>query len=228
MSSVADPLILHLYDKLRETFGLGDNDLFQMEMPARLLDMGNYRYDGSDTLNAQQMKPPSVAEAEFRLVDRMLNLSNLVGGPNENKLSECYDEVLFGLAPANVETSAELDKLVPDQQKIFDWLYEEVSNFDPPASDLLSMIPDDKDLPEKPDVIEEKKPSAHTKKLRDPGLTPKIPRIDLYQKLLDVYEAERFRWAKFKNDARPAKDALQTKWDAYESRPPQLSLWLGV
>ncbi|KAH6874038.1 hypothetical protein B0T10DRAFT_415823 [Thelonectria olida] len=94
-------LMAKLYDALHETFGNDDNSLFQMEMPARLLEMGNYNYNGSGGVNAQQVKPPAVAEAEFRLADGMLNLSNLVGGPNGNKLSENYDEVLFGLAPAN-------------------------------------------------------------------------------------------------------------------------------
>jgi hypothetical protein len=216
MSQITDPIVLQLYDKLRQTFGLGDNDLFQMEMPARLLEMGNYHYDGSDSINAQQVKPPAVSEAEFRLADGMLNLSNLVGGPNGSKLSDSYHEVLFGLAPANAETSAELDKLVPDQQKIYDWLYEEVPNFDPPASDLLSLLPDDKNLPEKPPVIKEKNQSEETRRLRNPKETPNIPRIDLYQKLLDVYEAERFRWAQFKNDARPTSDSVQAKWDAYD------------
>ncbi|KAK2593057.1 hypothetical protein QQS21_009265 [Conoideocrella luteorostrata] len=216
MGSTTDPLILHMYDKLRETFGLGDNDLFQMEMPARLLEMGNYFYEGSDGINAQQVKPPAVAEAEFRLANGMLNLSNLVGGPNGSKLSESYDEVLFGLAPANVQTGVEMDKLVPDQQKIFDWLYEEVQNFDPPASDLLSIIPADTNLPTKPDVIKEKNQSEYTKNLRDPSKTPKIPRMDLYEKLLDVYQAERFRWVQFKNDARPKKDDPQEKWNAYD------------
>ena len=215
--SDTDPLILKLYDALRTSFGLGNNDLFQMEMPARLLEMGNYHYPGSDSLHAQQLKPPAVAEAEFRLADGMLSLSNLVGGPNGSRMAESYHQILFGLAPANVSTSAELSKLVPDQQKIFDWLYEEVANFDPPASDLLSMIPDDKHLPPKPDKIREKNPSETMKKLRDVSQTPKIPRIDLYQKLLDVYEAERFRWAEYKNSARPKDDATTEMWNAYDS-----------
>lgn len=213
----SEPLMLRLYDTLRKNFGLGSNDLFQMEMPARLLEQGNYQYSGSDTLNAQQIKPPSVAEAEFRLSDGMLSLSNLVGGPNGSKISEAYREVLFSLIPSNQQTATELAKLVPDQQNIFKWLYEEVQNFDPPTQDLLSMIPADKDLPQKPDKPDQKL-SDNTKKLRDSAQTPKIPRIDLYQKLLDIYESERFRWAQYKNDAWPAPDASQDKWNAYDSK----------
>ncbi len=215
--SDTDPLILKLYDALRNTFGPGDKDLFQMEMPARLLEMGNYHYTGSDSVDAQQFKPPAVGEAEFRLADGMLNLSNLVGGPNGSRVAESYDQILSGLAPANAESSAELGTLVPDQQKIFDWLHEEVPNFDPPASDLLSMIPDDKHLPPKPNKIRETNPNPNIDKLRDSSQTPKISRIDLYQKLLDVYEAERLRWNEYKNSARPKDDDIQEKWNAYDS-----------
>ena len=216
MSSKTGPLMAKLYDTLREVFGNDEGALFQMEMPARLLEMGDYHYDGSDSINSQQVKPPAVAEAEFRLVDGMLNVSNLVGGPNGSKLSESYDEVLSSLSPTNIETNAALND--PDQQKIHDWLYEEVPNFDPPASDLLSMIPDDSGFPKKPEVIAGKKQGADLKKLRDPSQTPKIPRIDLYQKLLDTYEAERFRWEQFRNDCRPRDDDGQEKWDAYDSK----------
>ncbi|KAK4221114.1 hypothetical protein QBC38DRAFT_492703 [Podospora fimiseda] len=209
-------LVKDLYATLREAFGNGENEFFQMEMPARLLEMGNYHYDGSDKLNSQQLKPPSVAEAEFRLANGMLNLTSLVGGPNGSKMAESYEQVLFGLAPANANTSAELDKLVPDQQKIFEWLYEEVDNFDPPASDLLSLLPEDKNLPPRPAPIVDKNKSPQVHKLRDPLQTPKIPRIDLYQKLLDVYESERFRWTDFKNSARPSDDADMSKWSAYD------------
>lgn len=211
-------LMDQLYDQLKETFGKDEGSLFQMEMPARVLEMGNYYYNGSDTINSQQVKPPAVAEAEFRLADGMLDISKLVGGPNGGKMSEQYNEVLFSLAPANVETSSALQSMAPDQQHIMDWLYEEVPNVDPPASDLLSMIPDDLGLPKKPPVIEQKEPSEHVKVLRDPIQTPKIPRIDLYQKLLDTYEAERFRWAQFKNDSRPDDNGTQDRWNAYDSK----------
>lgn len=105
----------------------------------------------------------------------------------------------------------------PDQKRILEWLYEEVPNFDPPASDLLSIIPDDEHLPSKPKRIQEKKPSAGMVKLRDPSQTPNIPRIDLYQKLLDAYEKERLRWVEFRNSARPKDDDIQ-KLNAYDSK----------
>lgn len=204
---VSDPLINQLYDKLRDMYGQGHNELFQLEFPARMLQKDDYHYIGSDGPYAQQVKPPSVAEAEFRLTDGMLSLSNLVGGPNGKKLSESYNELLLGRAPANADESSQSAELIHDETMISDWLHEEVPNFEPPASDLLSMIPDDESLPKKPDVVEKKQSTQ----------TPRIPRIDLYQKLLDSYEAERSRWTQFKKNARPQEGDPQDKWDAYGS-----------
>ncbi|KAF7173669.1 hypothetical protein CNMCM6106_007710 [Aspergillus hiratsukae] len=167
---------------LRDTFGLGTSDIFQMEFPARLLDMGDLYYDKSGAINAQQIKPPAVAEAEFRLADDMFSLSNLVGGPNGSKLTDSYREVLFGLVPSNKETSDELAKL---------------------------------NLPRKPQAVKDKLPTS-VARLRDPEKSPKIPRVDLYQKLLDIYDSERFRWVTFKNDARPDDTADQAKFNTYD------------
>ncbi|RLL96539.1 hypothetical protein CFD26_103539 [Aspergillus turcosus] len=153
--------------------------------------MGDYYYDKSGTINVQQIKPPAVAEAEFRLADDMFSLSNLVGGPNGSKLTDSYREVLFGLVPSNKETADELAKLVPDQKMIFNWLYEEVDNFDPPQTNLLSLIPDDKNLPRKPHAVKDKLP-ASVARLRDPEKSPKIPRVDLYQKLDDTADQAKF------------------------------------
>ena len=46
-----------------------------MEYPGRILDMGNYAYQRSDTIDAQQVKPQAVAEAEFKLTDDLFTLS---------------------------------------------------------------------------------------------------------------------------------------------------------
>lgn len=55
--------------------------------PARVLDKGTYDYAGSDTVNAQQIKPQTVVDAEFRLSDDMYTLSNMMGGPNGSRVS---------------------------------------------------------------------------------------------------------------------------------------------
>ena len=53
-----------------------------------MLDKGTYDYAGSDTINAQQVKPQVVAEAEVRLSNDMYTLSNMSGGPNGAKVSD--------------------------------------------------------------------------------------------------------------------------------------------
>lgn len=80
--------VVQIYEKLRDLFGNGQTDIFQMEFPARLLEQGNYDYVDSDSLNAQQIKPPAVMEAEFRLTDDMFSISNIVGGPNGGKVGK--------------------------------------------------------------------------------------------------------------------------------------------
>lgn len=69
--------------------------------PARLLDKGTYEYTGSDTIDAQQIKPQTVAEAEFRLSDDMYPLSNLMGGPNGSKARICHQACFLASVLAN-------------------------------------------------------------------------------------------------------------------------------
>lgn len=47
--------------------------------------------------------------------------------------------------------------------------------------------------------------------------SPLITRINLYQKLLDIFEGETARWVQYKIAARPEDDAKQSEIDAYDS-----------
>ncbi|KAJ4032439.1 hypothetical protein NW756_008817 [Fusarium oxysporum] len=105
MNSTTHPLLINIYDTLRQKFDAGDKPLFQMQVPTQPLQRSDFHYDGSDSNLAQMIKPSSVAEAEFRLTDGMLELSNIVDGPNGNKLSEKYDQVLSGLLLADEEVN---------------------------------------------------------------------------------------------------------------------------
>ncbi|KAL7756270.1 hypothetical protein ACKLNR_013263 [Fusarium oxysporum f. sp. zingiberi] len=91
MSFQADPLLVNIYDALRKKFDPEDKALFQMQVPAQLLDRSAFHYDRGDSDFAQRTKPSSVANAEFGLTDGMLELSSIVDGPNGNKLSKKYD-----------------------------------------------------------------------------------------------------------------------------------------
>ncbi|KAF4500753.1 hypothetical protein FAGAP_3035 [Fusarium agapanthi] len=105
MSSTTHPLLANIYDALRHKFDAGDKTLFQMQVPTQPLQRSELHYDGSDSDSPQMMKPSSVAEAEFRLTDGMLELSNIVGASNGSKLSETYDQVLSGLISADEEAN---------------------------------------------------------------------------------------------------------------------------
>ncbi|KAF5670123.1 hypothetical protein FCIRC_9031 [Fusarium circinatum] len=105
MSSTTHPLLTNIYDALRHKFDAGDKTLFQMQVPTQPLQRSELHYDGSDSDSARMIKPSSVAEAEFRLTDGMLELSNIVGGPNGSKLSETYDQVLSGLISADEDAN---------------------------------------------------------------------------------------------------------------------------
>lgn len=65
-----------------------------MEYPGRVLDMGTYAYKGSDGQEAQQTKPQSIAEAEFRLSDEMYD----IGAQSHAILGIYSTELLEGLA----------------------------------------------------------------------------------------------------------------------------------
>ncbi|KAG7417127.1 hypothetical protein Forpe1208_v004266 [Fusarium oxysporum f. sp. rapae] len=206
-----------LYVKLQDMFGNGSNDIFQMEYPCRLLDSGTYAYDGSNSMNSQQIKPPAVAEAEFRLSDDLYDLSNIVGGPNGKKLSEQYEEILFSLIPTLDTSNASETALKEDQEKICAWLEAKVDNFDPPSSDLLAGIPQDLGLNiSKPPQKYVENTSEDFKARTNVTSNPQIARVDLYQKLLDTYEGEKARWARFKLDARPKDQNDQAQIDGYD------------
>ncbi len=86
-----------MYNKLNEVLGSGDQ-LFTLEFPARALNPNLYTYDTSDR-NSVLTKPYVVQEAEFRLVDGLLNTSPITQGPNGKQLSVVYDRLLNNYVP---------------------------------------------------------------------------------------------------------------------------------
>lgn len=194
-------------------------------MPARLLEKANYDYKGSDTIDAQQVKPQTVVDAEFHLTNDMYNISRMVAGPNGMKVSSQYSSVINGLVPTSAEDAKHSKDLVDDQERICEWLMELVPDWTPPVTDILSDIPSEysdakpakiaavkiddnvasldisSDTMKASELI--KKEISGSNNLARLATTKMVPRVDLHQKLLDAYEAERFRWADFKRESRP-------------------------
>ncbi|KAF8208051.1 hypothetical protein K438DRAFT_1961562 [Mycena galopus ATCC 62051] len=208
--------IVAIYSKLNELFGNKAGQLFVMEYPGRILDIGTYAYEGSDGHNAQQIKPQSVVEAEFRLSDDLFSLGEITGGPNGAKFSQVYEEVLNSLVPNGSSENSYETKILPDQDLIAEWLVEDVPDWIPPPTDVLSSI-----LPQEVHKhIEKPKKSSNNSGDEDKSVAAasdvkQVPRIDLYQKLLDAYEEENFRWKQFLLNSRPKSDTDQKGWDLY-------------
>ncbi|KAK0392279.1 hypothetical protein NLU13_1775 [Sarocladium strictum] len=212
--------IEQIYKQIQNLFCNGPTSVFQMEVPCRPLDRGTYDYKGSDTINAQQIKPPLVGEAEFRLSDDLYSLANLVGGPNGSKLSTRYEDILFSLIPNTdgpwSQAFSEMD-LENDQDRIRAWLDEKVPNIDPPTTDVLAGIPVDLGL--RVSTPPQRSLQARSQDFRartDTAANPVIARVDLYHKLLDTYEGEKTRWEQYRVDARPRGDAKQSELNAYD------------
>lgn len=75
-----------IFNRLRDYFATGQGEVFQLEWPARVLDKGTFDYIGSDGIDSQQVKPQTVADAEFRLSNDLLTLGNISAGPNGSKV----------------------------------------------------------------------------------------------------------------------------------------------
>lgn len=104
--------------------------------------------------------------------------------------------------------------LIFEPARICAWLEELVDNVDPPSSDLLSGVPQNLGLRRGPP--QKYNEPDHAKTFANKS-TNRISRVDLYQKLLDIYNGEKFRWVQFKNDARPKDFSKQSEVDAYDS-----------
>jgi len=116
------------------------------------------------------------------------------------------------------------------QDRICAWLEEVVDDFDPPTSDLLDGIPKDIGLRKGPPakyMEPGKAPNKVPEKIlmaSSEGHKSKMSRVDLYQKLLDIYNGEKFRWVQFKNDARPRDFSKQAEVDAYDRKSTASSI----
>ena len=110
---------------------------------------------------------------------------------------------------------------------------DEVADWNPPKKDLLEDIPEQYDEA-KPKPIPQTGIDDNVAVLQpiqslvlrsaggqhnkpEPGVTvvKKVARIDLYQKLLNAYESERFRWAEFNRKSRPGEKASAETVDNY-------------
>jgi hypothetical protein len=120
-----DPNFLKvIVGKLKEVFAPSTGQCFAFQFPGRFLQKDLYSWDTSSAgIYSQFAKPAAVNESEFRLVDQLYNVSEVIGAPNGQNLSICYEQVLNNLVPGHDNDSHIMAK---QQDKIRRWLMRDV------------------------------------------------------------------------------------------------------
>ena len=114
-----------VYEKLNQLFGGSKTQVFCMEFPGRVLNEGLYAYDATSKYSMVS-KPQPVVEEEFRLSDGLLDLQQITGGTNGERLSAVYEQALNMLIP-KFYNIPQFDK---DKAKMRDWLLGLVDDVD--------------------------------------------------------------------------------------------------
>lgn len=119
-----DALIMQIYQKIDSLLGGGPTgQLFCMEFPARSLNYHQYEYD-TDSRTSVVSKPFTISDSEFRLVDDLFNVAPIVQGPNGNKLSIVFSELINNYVPK----LKELHDFITDKVNIRQWLLTEITD----------------------------------------------------------------------------------------------------
>jgi hypothetical protein len=97
---------------------------FAIQFPGRFLQESLYAWD-TDTagIYGQFSKPTVVNESEFRLVDQLYDVGQVIGAPNGLNLSIVYEQIINNLVPGFNESQA---NLVKQQNEIRKWLLKDV------------------------------------------------------------------------------------------------------
>ncbi|KAG0642471.1 hypothetical protein HOY80DRAFT_1105057 [Tuber brumale] len=163
-------------------------------------------------------QPPADTKPQPPFIGQIYQQINDLFGRSTNALfqievSTTYSDIIGLLIPSSGDNDVLSNKLLPDQDAVCSWLLAEVDNWDPPV-DLLADLPID--FGGSGEVKKEIMPPKRDIPNNEAGRPKKLPRVDLYQKLLDAYEAERFHWAAFQRNAPPGFSDPE-KIDEYNS-----------
>ncbi|KAF8149916.1 hypothetical protein B0H34DRAFT_667269 [Crassisporium funariophilum] len=107
---------------LSTMFRPSTGQIFALQFPGRSIAKDQYAWDTSAAgTYGQFVKPTVVSESEFRLVDQLYNVGQVVGAPNGTNLSIVYQQVLNNLIPRM--SAINLSK---QQAQIRQWLLKDV------------------------------------------------------------------------------------------------------
>ncbi|KIM38820.1 hypothetical protein M413DRAFT_75568 [Hebeloma cylindrosporum] len=118
------PFLDELMKTLSAFFKPTTGQIFALQFPGRFLQQDLYAWDTNKAgIYGQFVKPTVVNESEFRLVDQLYNVGQVIGAPNGINLSIVYEHCLNNLVPG-IPTSA--IKFQKQQSQIRGWLLKDV------------------------------------------------------------------------------------------------------
>ncbi|KAF8165904.1 hypothetical protein B0H34DRAFT_780581 [Crassisporium funariophilum] len=113
-----------LVSTLSSLFKPSTGQTFALQFPGRFLQQDLYAWDTSAAgIYGQFVKPTVVNESEFRLVDQLYNVGQVIGAPSGINLSIVYEQVLNNLVPGILDSSINMSK---QQDQIRQWLLRDV------------------------------------------------------------------------------------------------------
>jgi hypothetical protein len=115
------PFLKDLYEKMQQFFNPGGGQIFTLQFPGRFLAQSLYAWDTKAAgIYGHLIKPTIVNENEFRLVDQIYDVAEIVAAPNGVNLSIVYEQMLNNLLPKYNDGG-----LVRQQAKIRKWLLKD-------------------------------------------------------------------------------------------------------
>ena len=118
------PFLDELMKTLSAFFRPTTGQIFALQFPGRFLQQDLYAWDTNKAgIYGQFVKPTVVNESEFRLVDQLYNVGQVIGAPSGINLSIVYEQCLNNLIPGVPTSAINFQK---QQSQIRDWLLKDV------------------------------------------------------------------------------------------------------
>ena len=118
------PFLDELTKTLSAFFKPSTGQIFALQFPGRFLQQDLYAWDTNKAgIYGQFVKPTVVNESEFRLVDQLYNVGQVIGAPNGISLSAVYEQCLNNPIPGVPLSAINFQK---QQSQIRDWLLKDV------------------------------------------------------------------------------------------------------
>ncbi len=116
------PFLEVLLEKMKQFFNPGAGQILTLQFPGRYIQPSLYAWDTyGGSVYGHFIKPAVVNESEFRLVDQLYDVAEVVSAPNGQNISVVYEQVLNNLIPKYADGN-----FAAHQQRVKAWLMEPV------------------------------------------------------------------------------------------------------